>query len=554
MAFSDQISASDIEQCPRFSQFTRLDVDEREIRLILLCDNIKVERYPLLKAPPYHAISHFWGPATPTQRICVQGEFVEIRKNVSNLFDVLRERYGDEARFWIDIFCIDQRNLSERNSQVSMMCEIYSRAIGVISWLGQSTPLSQSAFQIIRKRLFCPNNAPVRMCGKSQQIYHFDAVHTDWPSTQQLQTDHDLYRNFADIVVWPALADVIRRPYWGRLWVVQEMIVAAKCTLLCGNDAISLEDLVLVGHRWIVKCQQYQGSKKHSGLEAVRASSYRDVINTWVPIEKIAVEYRKQYKEDKILLMELVDSFTGKECSNIRDKVFALRSLSKEAATIKVDYSKTVLEVFLSLVQSGLLMSDSGRGFQSLPFFIRHMGIDHDNLNEQLAGLPRTVVNLKSRLNGTIVTAIKPEHGPETDELEQSVGVYIRVVAKGRDQQVEYYRSSQSQRADQFLEDAQPGDVLCTIQLASPLLLLLRPQRDTKIDITYQAINNLHDWSFEWDPAVQLPSGDRIIGEVFVSKTAEFDRSPIQTFSIESHSLQGLTLWKENVDLWYTIE
>jgi hypothetical protein len=39
---------------------------------------------------------------------------------------------------WIDQVCIDQTNVSERNSQVACMTEIYRRASRVLVWLGQA--------------------------------------------------------------------------------------------------------------------------------------------------------------------------------------------------------------------------------------------------------------------------------------------------------------------------------------------------------------------------------------------------------------------------------
>lgn len=66
-------------------------------------------------------------------------------------------------------------------------------------------------------------------------------------------------------------------------------------------------------------------------------------------------------------------------------------------------HSKTVLEVFLGLVQSGLLMSDGGRGFQSLPHLIRSMGLEHDRLSEQLAEVPMVLIPVKGAVGGSIV-------------------------------------------------------------------------------------------------------------------------------------------------------
>lgn len=57
----------------------------------------------------------------------------------SELFDALRRvRLPHQQRLlWIDAICIDQQNISERNSQVQNMREIYSRADHVLIWVGE---------------------------------------------------------------------------------------------------------------------------------------------------------------------------------------------------------------------------------------------------------------------------------------------------------------------------------------------------------------------------------------------------------------------------------
>jgi hypothetical protein len=40
-------------------------------------------------------------------------------------------------RLWIDAICIDQSSISEQNSRVAMMADIYQKAAGVWIWLGE---------------------------------------------------------------------------------------------------------------------------------------------------------------------------------------------------------------------------------------------------------------------------------------------------------------------------------------------------------------------------------------------------------------------------------
>jgi len=63
----------------------------------------------------------------------------------------LRRRWVGRL-LWIDAICIDQtkEGEQERNQQLQIMGQIYSRAATVIIWLGPSTPESRLAFRYLR--------------------------------------------------------------------------------------------------------------------------------------------------------------------------------------------------------------------------------------------------------------------------------------------------------------------------------------------------------------------------------------------------------------------
>jgi hypothetical protein len=535
-------------------KYSRIDSSKREIRLILLGDNIKLHSHSLDAVPPYHAISYYWGSAAPTCYIMIEGESIEIRESAREMLEALKDIYGCETYFWVDMFCINQLDLDERNSQVAMMSEIYACASDVVSWLGPSTPGSRSAFEIVEKELYCPQNASKRLLGDDSLINSFVAPDDDLPSTEQLEADHNLYNHFAHTVAWPALSDILRRAYWTRMWVVQEIIVAANSVLLCGNNTTSLEKLIKVGEGWLRKSQHYISDEMSSGFGTGTDAEYQDMINTWRPVEKL-LEYREQFNMGKILLMELVDSFAVKTCLNVRDKVYALRALSPEASSIEVDYSKTVLEVFLSLVQSGLLMSDGGRGFQSLPYLIRCMGLEHDRLSEQLAEVPMVLIPVKGGVDGSIVKVhIYKDGKPENSEYHKTQPTSIQVSRQDQKQRVGRQQAGDIDRAFRFLRLAQPDDVLCTIPTNDPILLLLRQVKGHDTERIYQAIANLHNWGHSFGASgTQMPDVACPVGEIIVTEYGNFQSSNNQRFLIDSRSLCALTLWKENQDKWYIL-
>ncbi len=94
--------------------------------------------------PQYEALSYAWGanPKSALQSISVNGAQVKVGRNLWCALSHLRN--ATYARvLWIDALCINQDDTDEKNKQIPLMLFIYSRAKGVLVWLGtQSPPLA----------------------------------------------------------------------------------------------------------------------------------------------------------------------------------------------------------------------------------------------------------------------------------------------------------------------------------------------------------------------------------------------------------------------------
>jgi hypothetical protein len=58
--------------------------------------------------------------------------------------------------FWIDAICIDQANVLERNHQVGLMKQIYTKAANVVVGLGREADHSDLAMSFIAKKGSAP--------------------------------------------------------------------------------------------------------------------------------------------------------------------------------------------------------------------------------------------------------------------------------------------------------------------------------------------------------------------------------------------------------------
>ena len=190
--------------------------------------------FPFDQALPYEALSYHWGSGEASFRIKIYTEgfpgSFRIRPNLHAALNQLR--LSDRPRrLWIDAICINQEDNDEKNAQVSLMADIFSRATSVCVWLGEASPDSNLALNFISRIV---------------NLDDFDRLVADRRTPQE----------------WAALSSLMRRTWFSRRWVVQEIALAARATLYCGDayvdwadfaDAVSLFEAVESGNHMISK-------------------------------------------------------------------------------------------------------------------------------------------------------------------------------------------------------------------------------------------------------------------------------------------------------------
>jgi hypothetical protein len=153
--------------------------------------------------PKYRAISYCWGDTTEVTRINFHdGRSLPLSETLAALFASLLEKRSSFT-VWIDALCINQPNMSEREAQVLMMGRIFSSAVRVLLWLGGSDAISARAFPAMR------------------------AVAKD-----DKERDQDALES---------IFLLLRRPWFQRVWVIQEITVGARVTMACGDDTLPFD-------------------------------------------------------------------------------------------------------------------------------------------------------------------------------------------------------------------------------------------------------------------------------------------------------------------------
>jgi hypothetical protein len=154
-----------------------------------------------------------------------------------NLETALRYlRYEDRPRvLWVDAVCINQNDLAERKAQVLVMGDIYTMAQTTLSWLGEASDDSDDALELIRA---------LGDWAQDHEGEIFDGKGDEPPDDGSIQTTTDAIEWLGFPLRdqnWPALWQLLERPYWTRMWIIQELAVRGRMskasgTFICGKS------------------------------------------------------------------------------------------------------------------------------------------------------------------------------------------------------------------------------------------------------------------------------------------------------------------------------
>jgi hypothetical protein len=281
-------------------------------------------------APPYHAISYTWEHGPNIQRtFIIDGMEFQVRQNVYDILQRCSSYFGPQL-IWVDSICINQKSKSDKTLQVKLMQEIYSKAAHVLVCLGNG-----SAYLAIG--LIFELDTVRQSLGDAFLTQHVAGFLT--------RRKTDLYLRAR----MKALHDLLQHPWFRRVWVVQEVVVAKKVTICYGQQCIPWPEFY---EKWgflsgpIVSMFSVMNTETDTFSVS---QSYLGVLSL-----PLIAAYRMEYTLfGPQSMSHLLRVFGEREATQSVDKVFALVGMAKRyAPDVKglVDYEhKTTDEVLLDL-------------------------------------------------------------------------------------------------------------------------------------------------------------------------------------------------------------
>jgi hypothetical protein len=197
---------------------------------------------------------------------------------------------------WIDALCIDQSNVQERSHQVTLMSDIYSQAAGVVIYLGENTTDSDLAIDYI--------------------------LDTDNPA------EGNLLEFTKSAALIHALDHLFNRPWFNRVWVIQEVAFAVDATVICGTRTFSWS--AIQNFKYWVACTEW-----------LRELPF--VVHTAKPV------FRDRMSDDCSPILTELDRARHCDATDPRDKIYALLPflhVTEFGINVSPDYRSSPAKVF----------------------------------------------------------------------------------------------------------------------------------------------------------------------------------------------------------------
>jgi len=295
-------------------QYQPLDHATQQIRLVTLLNPLEnddairldIEVFEISEAPPYTALSYVWGSPPSKNVIYIGTGRLEIRENLFKFLTEFRKRSDktpSDQYLWIDQLCINQSTTAERNHQVQMMSDIYSKATSVIAWLSDGSEKAEGRPALLTRG----------RCGGFKNTYDAACV---WRDRAELE----------------AFGYILYNKYFRRLWIVQEFVLAMQIRILV-KDVWLVDDI----REWERRADTLDDYLRHSAS----SSAYAMIRSS---------SLRRTGEFTHLNIGVAMDSYVRNSCADPRDRVYGLLGLVRLDQRVTVDYEKSIDQLYLDLI------------------------------------------------------------------------------------------------------------------------------------------------------------------------------------------------------------
>lgn len=311
----------------------------------------------------YESVSYFWGRPTLNHPLFCTDKATNafnsgytnettlyVTQNLDKGLRRLRLR-NEKRKLWVDALCINQQDDEEKAIQIPQMASIFRGAKRVLAWLG---PGNQSTIEAVYSL------AKLSRWSRSQ-------VHS-------LKKDH--LENKTPFVIARQVQMLLSLPWFSRMWIIQEVVFNLDVTLICGVAEISWLRLCVALEIYQLKTLQQTLARKISAIKRIHELWARHNLPHGFLLQSSSIQNDEEgaggsRNGDAHGIADLMTEFVHYQCSDERDRIFALFSMASDIYTplslrsgqepspmmgipMKIDYTLNVQQTYRSLAKSAM--------------------------------------------------------------------------------------------------------------------------------------------------------------------------------------------------------
>ncbi|KAJ4127728.1 hypothetical protein NW768_008000 [Fusarium equiseti] len=211
---------------------------------------------------------------------------------------------------WIDQICINQDDKFEKAQQIPLMSKIYTLATSTVIWLGEAGEESNLALKLLEQII---------------SSLQFTFSNPDFAALERLGLPT------ADSKDWESLCKLLTRPWFGRVWIIQEAVLSSGTSLwfACGDRFIPWTTLT-GACIYLETC----------GISRKLGDKFPTIIPENAPLGN-AISNIEAMKIDAFpQLFDFLTKTRTAECFNPKDRVYGLVGLldEKDKAAVRISY------------------------------------------------------------------------------------------------------------------------------------------------------------------------------------------------------------------------
>jgi protein AFG1 len=283
----------------------------------------------------YEALSYVVGAADFSASVNLTVGSRIMKLPVSRVLEtVLRQlrRSRWDRLMWIDAISINQTDLEERSREVRRMSQVFALAQNVCIWLGPQADNSDVAMEFI-------------------------------PQIIELSVADEYVKDASKREQWLALAQLMGREWFSRRWCVQEMALARRATVHCGDKIVIWPDFAdaaaVFGTKW-PEIVQLLDPKKAYEFGEVQIPGATSLVNI---SSRLFRGHKKGSNKGRLHNIEtLLAMLPMFDVTNALDAVYAIIDLGSDTygtSEIPIDYRLEPAVLFQAVLKAVINTSGS---------------------------------------------------------------------------------------------------------------------------------------------------------------------------------------------------